>query len=184
MNTKGSILVINPMFVVCAVRLSLVVLTWRDIIHAGQLHLLCEVCSKAFTEAGKLKEIKDDPHTPFVCDVRSMTFTSSRNLKRGKRVRIGYKPFPCEVCSKAFADTVDLKRHKMVYSGHESFVFDVCSKGFTWPIGFHWCPWCEETQEGSHPCNWKYKACTALTELMPQEVTHLPCDGAPIWLEW
>ena len=98
------------------------------------------MCSKAFTEAGKLKEIKDDPHTPFVCDVRSMTFTSSRNLKRGKRVCNGYKPFPCEVCSKAFADTVDLKRHKMVYSGHESFVFDVCSKGFTRPIGFHWCP--------------------------------------------
>ncbi|XP_070174303.1 histone-lysine N-methyltransferase PRDM9-like [Littorina saxatilis] len=97
----------------------------------GRRHV-CDVCNKAFTQAGSLKKHKmiHTGEKPFVCDVCRKAFTRAGNLETHKRIHTGEKPFVCDVCRKAFNQTSDLKKHKVIHTGEKPYKCPHCDAAF------------------------------------------------------
>ncbi|XP_070174800.1 histone-lysine N-methyltransferase PRDM9-like [Littorina saxatilis] len=105
----------------------------HKVIHTGETQFVCDVCNKAFTQAGDLKRhnVIHTGETQFVCDVCNKAFTLAGNLKRHNVIHTGEKQFVCDVCNKAFTQASILKRHNVIHTGEKQFVCDVCNKAFT-----------------------------------------------------
>ncbi|CAG0915914.1 unnamed protein product [Notodromas monacha] len=80
----------------------------------------CDVCPKAFMQAGHLanhKAVHAGGEKPFSCSVCNKQFAHSRNLGRHMRCHTGERPHECNMCGKRFFQGEHLAQHKKSHEG-------------------------------------------------------------------
>lgn len=93
----------------------------------------CDICSMGFSRSYNLK-VHMRIHSgerPYACDVCPMSFAASHNLTIHKRIHTGEKPFACDQCQRAFSASDNLKKHKRVHTGEKPFACDECPRAFS-----------------------------------------------------
>ena len=84
------------------------------------------------------KHLKNSVKRKFDCDSYKKLFTSSRDLKRHKRIHTGEKPFKCNTCDKHFNQAGSLRVHEKVHSGERPFECETCKKSFNRDAAGHY----------------------------------------------
>ena len=86
--------------------------------HAGLKNHLCEICSKPFAEASKLKihKLTHSGEKNYSCSFCGMKFTTSGNMRRHELTHSGEKPHACSVCNKTFAQAGNMRTHMLTHN--------------------------------------------------------------------
>merc|ERR1719300_1455567 len=86
--------------------------------HFSEKNHACEICSKAFVSATRLK-IHMRTHTgekPFQCQVCARRFTQRHQLNTHMRVHTGETPYECMKCFQKFKFMASRNSHKCMYN--------------------------------------------------------------------
>eukprot|EP01069_Polyplicarium_translucidae_P000155 Polyplicarium_translucidae@DN1087_c0_g1_i1.p1 len=89
-------------------------------VHQGRREFECEVCSVRFSKTTNLKAHMRT-HTderPFKCGTCSKAFKAQNTLTRHRVVHTGAKPFECEICQTRFCRRGGLTKHNRIHHAH------------------------------------------------------------------